>query len=134
VLTAQRQIDGVWVGGLEMGVSVVNAFKDANRPLPKMAGTNPINGFLRLAIENQVDFVAAPFPPGASKLCIDTVFKVLHGEQVPRFTEVSSVLSGTQTFGTDKAKDVYRPQYNDDWIGPEVIPQAAYVAAGFARK
>jgi ribose transport system substrate-binding protein len=134
VLTAQRQIDGVWVGGLEMGVSVVNAFKDANRPLPKMAGTNPINGFLRLAIENQVDFVAAPFPPGASKLCVDTVFKVLHGEQVPRFTEVSSVLSGTQTFGTDKAKDVYRPQYNDDWIGPEVIPQAAYVAAGFARK
>jgi ABC-type sugar transport system substrate-binding protein len=134
VLTAQRQIDGVWVGGLEMGVSVVNAFKDANRPLPKMAGTNPINGFLRLAIENQVDFVAAPFPPGASKLCVDTVFKVLHGEQVPRFTEVSSVLSGTQTFGTDKAKDVYRQQYNDDWIGPEVIPQAAYVAAGFARK
>ena len=58
----------------------------------------------------------------------------LDGEQVPRFTEVSSVLSGTQTFGTDKAKDVYRPQYNDDWIGPEVIPQAAYVAAGFARK
>jgi ribose transport system substrate-binding protein len=134
VLTAQPRIDGVWVGGLEMGVSVVNAFKDANRPLPKMAGTNPINGFLRLAIENQVDFVAAPFPPGASKLCVDAVFKVLRGESVPRFTEVSSVLSGTQTFGTDKAKDFYRPQYNDDWIGPEVIPQDAYLAAGFARK
>jgi ribose transport system substrate-binding protein len=134
VLTAQPQIDGVWVGGLEMGVSVVNAFKDADRELPAMAGTNPINGFLRLAIENQVDFVAAPFPPGASKLCVDTVFKVLRGESVPRFTEVSTVLSGTQTFGTDKAKELYRQQYNDDWIGPEVIPQDAYLAAGFARK
>lgn len=134
VLTAQPKIDGVWVGGLEMGVSVINAFKDAGRPLPVMAGTNPINGFLRLAIENKVDFVAAPFPPGASKLCVDTMFKVLNGESVPRFTEVATAMDGTQTFGTDKAKDFYRPQFNDDWIGPEVIPEDAYLAAGFARK
>ena len=47
-----------------MGVSVINAFTEAQRPLPKLAGTNPINGFLRLAIENDIDFYAAPFPPG----------------------------------------------------------------------
>ncbi|HZD01436.1 MAG TPA: substrate-binding domain-containing protein [Actinomycetes bacterium] len=134
VLTAQPKIDGVWVGGLEMGVSVINAFKDAGRQLPVMAGTNPINGFLRLAIENKVDFVAAPFPPGASKLCVDTMLKVLNGESVPRFTEVASEMDGTQTFGADEAKDFYRPQFNDDWIGPEVIPESAYLAAGFARK
>jgi ribose transport system substrate-binding protein len=134
VLTAQPKIDGVWVGGLEMGVSVINAFKDAGRPLPVMAGTNPINGFLRLAIENKVDFVAAPFPPSASKLCVDTMFKVLSGESVLRFTEVASVMDGTQTFATDKAPELYRPQFNDDWIGPEVIPADAYVSAGFARK
>jgi len=134
VLTAQPKIDGVWVGGLEMGVSVVNAFKDAGRELPVMAGTNPINGFLRLAIENKVDFVATPFPPGASKLCIDTMFKVLRGESVPRFIEVASVMNGTKTFAADKAKDFYRPQFNDDWIGPEVVPEDVYLAAGFARK
>jgi len=35
LLTAEPQVDGVWVGGLEMGVSVINAFTDAGRPLPK---------------------------------------------------------------------------------------------------
>jgi ribose transport system substrate-binding protein len=134
VLTAQPKIDGVWVGGLEMGVSVINAFKDAGRKLPVMAGTNPINGFLRLAIENKVNFVAAPFPPAASKLCVETMGKVLNGQPVPRFIEVASAMSGTQTFGADKAADFYRPQFNDDWIGPEVIPESAYLAAGFARK
>jgi ribose transport system substrate-binding protein len=134
VLTAQPKIDGVWVGGLEMGVSVVNAFSDAGRPLPAMAGTNPINGFQRLAIENKVDFTAAPFPPGAAKLCADTAFKVLQGEPVPRFTEVANVMEGTKTFGSDTVNDSYRAQYNDDWIGPEVIPADAYLTAGFARK
>jgi len=134
VLTAQPKVDGVWVGGLEMGVSVINAFKDAGRQLPVMAGTNPINGFQRLAIENNVDFSAAPFPPGAAKLCADTAFKVLQGEPVPRFTEVANAMEGTKTIGGDTVKDSYRSQYNDDWIGPEVIPADAYLTAGFARK
>jgi ribose transport system substrate-binding protein len=131
VLTAQPQIDGVWVGGLEMGVSVITAFKEANRDIPFMAGTNPINGFLRLAIENDVDFFAAPFPPGASKLCVETMFKVLNGEPVPRFIEVADLIEGTQPFGTDQAEEHYQEQFNDDWIGPPLIPDEAYFEAGF---
>jgi ribose transport system substrate-binding protein len=133
VLTANPEIDGVWVGGLEMGVSVIGAFKDAGRPMPKMAGVNPINGFLRLAIENQVDFYAAPFPPGASKLCAETAFKVLAGESVPRFIEVADVLEGAQPFGSDEAEALYRPEFNDDWIGPAVVPDQVYLDAGFGR-
>lgn len=133
ILTAQPEIDGVWVGGLEMGVSVINAFNDANRPLPKMAGTNPINGFLRLAIENGIDFYASPFPPGASKICVDTTFKVLAGESVPRFIEVADVLDGAQPFGTAEAEAHYRPEFNDDWIGPAVVDDQVYLEAGFGR-
>ena len=133
VLTANQQIDGVWVGGLEMGVSVINAFTEANRPLPKMAGTNPINGFLRLAIENDIDFYAAPFPPGASKLCVETALKVLNGESVPRFIEVAEVMEGTQPFGSDEAEQRYEPKFNDDWIGPAVVPDQVYLDAKFGR-
>lgn len=133
VLTANPEIDGVWVGGLEMGVSVINAFTEAQRPLPKMAGTNPINGFLRLAIENDIDFYAAPFPPGASKLCVETALKVLNGESVPRFVEVAEVLEGTQPFGSDEAEDHYNPAFNDDWIGPAVVPDQVYLDAKFGR-
>ncbi|MGQ0669115.1 MAG: substrate-binding domain-containing protein [Actinomycetota bacterium] len=133
VLTANPEVDGVWVGGLEMGVSVINAFTEADRPIPFIAGTNPINGFLRLAIENDLAFYAAPFPPGASQLCVDTLFKVLAGESVPRFIEVAEVLEGTQPFGADEAEAHYRPEFNDDWIGPAVIPDDAYLSAGFGR-
>lgn len=133
ILTAQPEIDGVWVGGLEMGVSVINAFIDAGRPLPKMAGTNPINGFLRLAIENDIDFFASPFPPGASQICVDTAFKVLAGESLPRFIEVAGVLEGAQPFGSDQAEESYRPEFNDDWIGPAVVDDEVYLEAGFGR-
>lgn len=133
ILTAHPQIDGVWVGGLEMGVSVINAFKDAGRPLPKMAGTNPINGFLRLAIENDIDFFAAPFPSAASKYCVETAFKVLGGESLPRFIEVAEVLEGAQPYGSEEAEEHYRPEFNDDWIGPAVVPDEVYLKAGFGR-
>jgi len=96
-----------------------------------MAGTNPINGFLRLAIENDIEFYAAPFPPAASQLCVQTMFQVLNGESVPRFIEVADVMEGTQPFGPDEAEDRYQPQFNDDWIGPAVIPEEAYLEAGF---
>lgn len=133
VLTAQPQIDGVWVGGLEMGVAVINAFTDAGRPLPAMGGTNPINGFLRLALENEVEFFAAPFPPAAAKNCVETAFQVLDGESVPRFIEVADVLEGAQPFGSDEAAERYREEFNDDWIGPAVVPDEVYLEAGFGR-
>jgi ribose transport system substrate-binding protein len=133
ILTAQPQVDGVWVGGLEMGVAVINAFKDAGRPMPKMGGTNPINGFLRLALENDIDFYAAPFPPGAAKNCVETAFAVLAGEPVPRFTEVAEVLDGAQPFGSEEAADRFREEFNDDWIGPAVVPDEVYIEGGFGR-
>jgi ribose transport system substrate-binding protein len=131
VLTANPTIDGVWVGGLEMGVSVVTAFEDAGRPLPVMAGTNPINGFVRLAIENDIEFFAAPFPPSASQLCVQTMFQILNGDSVPRFIEVADVMEGTEPFGSDEAEDHYRSEFNDDWIGPAVVPDEVYLDAGF---
>lgn len=133
VLTANPEIDGVWVGGLEMGVSVIQAFADAGRPLPKMGGTNPINGFLRLAIENEVDFFAAPFPPGAAKLCVETALKILAGESVPRFIEVADVLEGAAPFGTDEAAAMYNDMFNDDWIGPAVVDDQVYLDADFGK-
>jgi len=133
VIAAQDQIDGVWVGGLEMGVSVITAFKEAGRPMPVMAGTNPLNGFLRLALENNVVFSAAPFPPGASKVCVETLFKVLNGESVQKFNDVADLMEGTTPFTEAEAAARYRPEFNDDWIGPAVVPDDVYFAAGFGR-
>ena len=133
VLSSEPEIDAVWVGGLEMGVAVINAFDEAGRDMPFIAGTNPINGFLRLAIEHDIDFVASPFPPSASQKCVETMFQVLAGEPVQKFNDVADLMEGTEPFTDEEAEERYMPQFSDDWIGPAVVPDEVYIEAGFGR-
>ncbi|MGH3443525.1 MAG: substrate-binding domain-containing protein, partial [Nitriliruptorales bacterium] len=110
VLTSQPQIDGVWVGGLEMGVAVINTFQEAGRDIPFIAGTNALNGFLRLAQENDVEFFVAQFPPAAAKVCVETMFKVLDGEPVQKFIDVKDLMEGTEPFGNEQLDERYVPE------------------------
>ena len=58
---------------------------------------------------------------------------MLAGESVPRFIEVADVLDGAQPFGSEEAADRYREEFNDDWIGPAVVPDEVYLENGFGR-
>ena len=133
VLAQNPEVDGVWVGGLEMGPGVVNAFAESGRPVPFIAGTNPINGFLRLADEQGLDFFAAPFPPGASKECATQMVNILEGKTVKKFTDVSDLIEGTAPYGSDELEDWYVPDLNDDFIGPLVYPAEFFAGEGFDR-
>ena len=133
VLAQNPEIDGVWVGGLEMGPGVVNAFAESGRPVPFIAGTNPINGFLRLADEQGLEFFAAPFPPGASKECATQMINILEGKPVNKFTDVSDLIEGTAPYGSDELEEWYVPELNDDFIGPLVYPVDFFAAEGFDR-
>ncbi len=134
VLTQQSQIDGVWVGGLEMGPAVIDSFKQDGRSMPVMAGTDPTNGFLRTAQASNVKFQVAPFPPAAAKYCVDTVADILSGKAVKKFTNVVGLLPGSEPYGNDQASQWFVPQLNDDFIGPELLTQQEYVSAGFGKK
>lgn len=133
VVRAHDQIDGVWVGGLEMGVSVINVFNENDLDIPFMAGTNPINGFLRLAIENDVQFSAAPFPPGSSSVCVERLLALLNGESMNKFIDVVDELNIPPVITHDDAADWYVPELNDDFVGPVVAPIDVYVNGGFGR-
>jgi ABC-type sugar transport system substrate-binding protein len=133
VIAQEGDIDAVWVGGLEMGPAVIDAFSEAGRDVPFIGGTNPTNGFLRLATERDLNFFVAPFPPAASQLCADTVLKVLAGESVPRYQDVADVMEGTQPYGDEDTDKWYVEEFNDDFIGPKVADDAVYVEAGFER-
>ena len=133
VVAQQSDIDAVWVGGLEMAPAVIDAFREAGRDVPFIGGTNTTNGFLRLAIENDLKFYAAPFPAAASQLCVDTVLKVLNGESVPKYQDVADVMEGTEPFGDDDADKWYIDEFNDDFIGPKVTDDEVYVEAGFEK-
>lgn len=134
VVAQQPEIDGIWVGGLEMGPGVASAYQEAGRELPPVAGTNPTNGFLKLAKENSIDFFAAPFPPGASKQCLNVMLSLLQGEPIQKFTDVKDLMDGTAPYGTADLDKWYVPNLNDDFIGPLVYDEQFYADNGFARK
>ena len=134
VVAQQPEIAGIWVGGLEMGPGVVSAFQEAGRDLPPMAGTNPTNGFLKLAKDNNIDFFAAPFPPGAAKECADVMLSLLAGEPIQKFTDVKDGMEGTAPYGTAELDKWFVPGLNDDFIGPLVFDEKFYADNGFARK
>ncbi len=134
LLSATPQIDGVFAGGSEMAIGAINAFKEAGKPMPVFGVANPLNGFLRLAIENDITFTGAPDPAGASSLCLENALKVLRGEPVQKFIDISGDMPGAQVYDQTKAKEYYKPQFNDDFVPPVVIPEKAVLDAGFGRK
>lgn len=133
VVAQQPEIDAVWVGGFEMAQGVVNAFRESGKPVPFLGGTNSINGFLRLAESEDLDFFVAPFPPVASKSCVDVMMNILDGEPVKKFTDVADVLEGTEPYGDENLEQALVPELNDDFIGPLVYPVEFFAKAGFAK-
>lgn len=133
VIAQEPDVDAVWVGGLEMGPSVIEAFKEAGAELPIIGGTNPTNGFLRLAIENDLEFSVAPFPPGAAQECVNVVLDTLEGKPVAKYTDVIDLMDGVAPYDESEAEKWYEPDFNDDFIGPKVVSDEVYIAAGFGR-
>lgn len=134
VIAQHPDANAVWVGGLEMGPSVIQAYKEAGMTVPLIGGTNPTNGFLRLAIQDKLKFNVSPFPPAAAKECVDTVFKVLNGQKVAKYTDVIDTMKGVAPYSQADASKWYEPAFNDDYIGPKVASDAVYLAAGFGKK
>ena len=133
ILQAQPDIDGLWFGGMEMGLGGVMAFLDEGREIPPIGGTGPVNGFLRLAEEEGLNFFVAPFPPSASELCVETMFQVLEGEPVQKYIDVQDDMEGTAPFGDEDPEAQYLDQFNDEFIGPIAVDESVYLEAGFGR-
>lgn len=130
LLAANPKIDGVWSGGSEMATGTMLAVKDAGRKQPVYGVANPTNGFLRLAKENDVGFNAFPDPPATiAKACVDTAVKVLKGEQVNRFTQLSA-----EGYDQSQLGEHYVAELNDDFVPPRAAPMSAYIAAKMKRK
>jgi ribose transport system substrate-binding protein len=134
IMAANPQIDGVWAGGGEMALGAALAFQDAGKPQPKYGFANVLNGFLRLAKENNLVFTGVPDPPSMSKLCLDTAVDVLQGKPVKKFINVAETMPGSAAYDQTQIDKYYVPDLNDDFVPPASVPVKAYVDGGFARK
>lgn len=133
ILAANSKIDGVFTGGSEMSIGTIQAFADAGRPMPLFGTTNPLNGFLRLAKQYNLKFVADPYPPELSQTCANLALDVLAGKPVKKYVDMSSTgVSGVSEYTETDIDRFYKPAYNDDFIAPAVIP--ADQLTPFARK
>ncbi len=134
IMAANPQIDGVWAGGGEMALGAALAFQDAGKTQPKYGFANVLNGFLRLAKENNLVFTGVPDPPSMSKLCLDTAVDVLQGKPVKKFINVAEAMPGSAAYDQTQIDKYYVPDLNDDFVPPASVPVKAYVDGGFARK
>lgn len=131
ILLQEPEIDAVWTGGFEMGIGIVDAFQEAGIDVPFIGGTGPTNGFLRIAIEDDLEFFAAQFPPGGSSECVKTMIDILEGNPVQKFTDVTVALADTESITLATAADNYQADLNDDFIGPMIYSVDVYTEAGF---
>ena len=134
ILEAQSKIDGVWTGGSEMSMGTILAYTEAKRALPLFGTANPLNGFLRLAKQYKLKFVASPYPPAMSYYGVQTALAVLQGKTVKKYSDVAvPLLHGVTTYDETALAAHYKPQFNDDYIDPAPLPAATLIKAGFGR-
>lgn len=129
-----EDIDGIWSGGAQMSQGIVSAYLDAGLEVPPIAGGEFGNGFLRLAIENDLSFAAWQYPNAMVKACMDAAVSVLKGEPVARFIDFQDVMEDTQNFDDSKAEDYFNPEWSDDVFGPILFPEEKLAELGFLVK
>jgi ribose transport system substrate-binding protein len=134
LLAANPQIDGVLSMGMEMGIGVIQAYKDAGKPVPPMAGTGAMNGFNGLAIENQVKWWAISYNPSLSKVCLDVALQVLNGKSVQKYIDGTKQMEGTLEFSDANQQETYKPKLSEQLpLGPTFMSDAELGSAGFAK-
>jgi ribose transport system substrate-binding protein len=133
LMAANPQIDGVWAGGGEMALGAALAFQDAGKPQPRYGFANVLNGFLRLAKENNLQFTGVPDPPSMSKACLDTAVDVLQGKPVKKFINVADSMPNSAPYDQTQIDKSYVPQLNDDFVPPAAVDVQSYVTGGFGR-
>ncbi|MDZ4764092.1 MAG: substrate-binding domain-containing protein [Chloroflexota bacterium] len=125
------EIDGVWSGGAQMSQGIVSAYLDAGQAIPPIGGGEFGNGFLRLAIENEISYAAWQYPNAMVTLCMDTALAILRGEPVPRFIDFQDSIPNTQNFTDAEGETYYNAEWSDDVFGPILFPEARLEALGF---
>jgi ribose transport system substrate-binding protein len=134
LIAANPQIDGVLSMGMEMGIGVAQAFLDAGKKVPPIAGTGAMNGFNKLAIANGIKWWAISYNPSLSKVCLDTALQVLKGQTVKKYIDGTKQMTGTLEFSDANEKETYKPGLSDQLpLGPTFLTDAELASAGFGQ-
>lgn len=111
-------LDGIWSDSAISDLGVVEAYRDAGKPVPPLTGDSS-NAFLKAVQGTDVKFALSSFPPEQSTQCLDTALDILKGEPVPSFVNVDSA-----AFTNEQIEEYVRPECSDNlWI-PSSLPDS----------
>jgi len=128
------QVDGIWSGGAQMSQGIVSAYLDKKMNIPPMGGGEFANGFLRQAVENNLEYGAWQYPNAMIVLCMDAAIDTLRGRLVPRFIDFVDHIPGTSAFSNVEGQDYYNEDWSDDVFGPILFPAERLSKLGYLRK
>jgi len=129
-----NSIDGIWSGGAQMSQGIVSAYLDKGIKIPPIGGGEFATGFLRLAIENDLEYGAWQYPNAMVVLCIDAAVNILRGRMVPRFIDFVDHIPGTGTFSDVEGRKYYKKKWSDDVFGPILFSDDRLKKLGYLRK
>lgn len=130
MIASHPNVDGVFAGGSEGAVGVMEAYASAHKPMPVFGVTNPLNGFLRLAHQYHVKFWANPNGPSMSSVCFQKTLDILAGKQVNKFYNIANLLPGFAGYNQTEVTKYYEPALSDLWVPPATAPISFYKAQG----
>ncbi len=125
------EIDGIWSGGAQMSQGIISAYLDAGLDIPPIGGGEWQNGFLRLALEHDIKYLAWQYPNAMITLCIDAALQILAGEPVPRFIDFVGKIDNSDPFTDVEGADYFREEWSDDVHGPITMPDEKLAELGF---
>ncbi len=125
------EIDAIWSGGAQMSQGIISAYLDAGLEIPPIGGGEWQNGFLRLAQEHDIKYLAWQYPNAMITMCIDAALQILAGEPTPRFIDFSGVIPNSEPFTDVEGADYFREDWSDDVHGPITMPEEKLAELGF---
>ena len=124
-------IDGIWSGGAQMSQGIISAYLDAGLEIPPIGGGEWQNGFLRLALEHDIKYLAWQYPNAMITMCIDAALQILSGEPIARFIDFSGVIPNSEPFTDVEGADYFREDWSDDVHGPITMPDEKLEELGY---
>ena len=124
-------IDAIWSGGAQMSQGIISAYLDAGMDIPPIGGGEWQNGFLRLALDHDIQYLAWQYPNAMITLCIDAALQILAGEPIPRFIDFVGKIDNSDPFTDVQGADYFRPDWSDDVHGPITMPDEKLAELGF---
>jgi ribose transport system substrate-binding protein len=128
------EVDGIWSGGAQMSQGIVSAYLDKGMKVPPMGGGEFANGFLRQAVENNLEYGAWQYPNAMIVLCMDAAINTLRGRLVPRFIDFVDHIPGTGPFSDVEGRKYYNEDWSDDVFGPVLFPSERLSKLGYMSK